>query len=140
MTRLVQLTAALALAAAVAACGGSSTASTLTAPSGILVTDTFNGTVPVAGLDFHAFTVTTGGTVNITLLAAGPPPTITMGLALGTPSGTTCALISGAGTTTAAGTTSQLTGSLAAGAYCVEVFDVGNAASPISYTVAVAHT
>jgi len=33
-----------------------------------------------------------------------------------------------------------VTGSLAAGTYCVEVVDVGNAAGPIAYTVTVAHT
>ena len=85
--------------------------------------------------------MTTGGTVNATLVAAGPPPTITMGFAIGTP-GTSgvCSLLSGAQVTTPPGSTAQLTGSLAAGTYCVEVVDVGNAAGPIDYTVTVAHT
>jgi hypothetical protein len=142
MTRSTTLGLALALVAATAACGGSSSDnSNITAPTGTLVTDTFTGTVPVGGLDFHNFTVTAGGTVNATLVAAGPPSTITMGFAIGTP-GTTgvCSLLSGAQVTTPPGTTAQLTGSLAAGTYCVEVVDVGNAAGPIAYTVTVAHT
>ena len=142
MTRSTTLGVALALVAATAACSGSSSNnSTITAPTGTLVTDTFTGTVPVGGLDFQNFTVTTGGTINATLVAAGPPPTITMGFAIGTP-GTTgvCSLLSGAQVTTPAGATAQLTGSLAAGTYCVEVVDVGNAAGPITYTVTVAHT
>jgi hypothetical protein len=142
MTCSTTLGVALALVAATAACGGgSSDNSAITAPTGTLVTDTFTGTVPMGGLDFQNFTVTTGGTVNATLVAAGPPPTITMGFAIGTP-GTTgvCSLLSGAQVTTPAGATAQLTGSLAAGTYCVEVVDVGNAAGPIAYTVTVAHT
>jgi hypothetical protein len=142
MTRSTTLGLALALVAATAACGGASgDSSSITTPTGTLVTDTFTGTVPIGGLDFHNFTVTTGGTVNATLVAAAPPSTITMGFAIGTP-GTTgvCSLLSGAQVTTPPGTTAQLTGSLAAGTYCVEVVDVGNAAGPIAYTVTVAHT
>jgi hypothetical protein len=142
MTCSTTLGVALALVAATAACGGgSSDNSAITAPTGTLVTDTFTGTVPMGGLDFQNFTVTTGGTINATLVAAGPPPTITMGFAIGTPSTTgVCSLLSGAQVTTPAGATAQLTGSLAAGTYCVEVVDVGNAAGPIAYTVTVAHT
>jgi hypothetical protein len=130
------------LGAAIGACGGGSSNSTsVLTPSGTLVTDTFSGTVPVGGVDFNPFTVTTGGTVSITLVAAGPPPTITMGLAIGTPGGTgVCSLLSGGSVLTTAGSTAQLTGTVAAGSYCVEVVDVGNAAGPIAYTVTVAHT
>jgi hypothetical protein len=123
-----------------AGCGGSSSTPSVLAPTGTLVTDTFSGTVQPGGLDFNSFTVTTGGTVNVTLVTAGPPPTITMGLGIGTPGAGTCALLSGASTAATAGSTAQLTGTLNAGSYCVEVLDVGNAAGPIAYTVTVAHT
>ena len=134
--------ALLAAATVVNACSGSgSNSSSALAPSGTLVTDTFSGTVQPGGLDFHTFTVTTGGTVSITLLTAGPPATITMGLAIGTPSSTgTCALLSGGSTLATAGSTAQLTGTVAAGSYCVEVVDVGNAAGPIAYSLTAAHT
>jgi hypothetical protein len=143
MIRSITLRLALGLmaAAAVAACSGSSTSSTVPTPSGTTTTDTFTGTVPVQGLDFHNFTITTGGTVNATLVSAGPPATITMGFAIGTPGSTgVCSLLSGAQVAVSAGSTAQLTGTLAAGTYCVEVFDIGNAAGPIAYTVTVAHT
>jgi len=79
--------------------------------------------------------------VSVTLVSAGPPSTITMGLGIGNPSSTgVCAFLSGGTTVTQAGTTAQLSGSLAAGSYCVAVVDVGNAAGPITYTVTVAHT
>jgi hypothetical protein len=139
-TALILVLAMVAAASASAACGGGSS-TPVTAPTGNLVTDTFTGTVQIAGQDFHPFTVTTGGTINATLVSAGPPPTITMGLGIGTPSTTgVCSLLSGAYGAYQPSTTAQLNGTLAAGTYCIEVFDVGNAAGPITYTVTVAHT
>jgi hypothetical protein len=144
MTRSTAFGLVLAMAGALGmatACGGSSSnTSSVLAPTGTLVTDTFSGTVQPGGVDFNPFTITTGGTVNVTLVSAGPPPTITMGLGIGTPSAGTCVLLSGASTAATASSTAQLTGTLSAGSYCVEVLDVGNAAGPIAYTVAVAHT
>jgi hypothetical protein len=134
------------LLVAAAACGGSSSDGTIVTPSGTVVTDTFTGTValPVNGAfqaDIHNFTVAVGGTVSVTLVSAGPPPTITMGLAIGNPSSTgSCSILSGGSTTTSAGTTAQLSGTLAAGGYCVAVVDIGNALQPVVYTVTVAHT
>lgn len=131
----------------VTACGGSSSnTSALPAPSGTVVTDTFTGTVPlpVAGVlqvDVHNFTVAVAGSISITLTAAGPPATITMGLGVGNPAADgSCSFLSGGTTQTPAGSTAQLSGSLAAGTYCVAVGDIGNALQPISYTVTVAHT
>jgi len=146
--RMAHFTGALALAtsaALAAACGGSSAPSTVTAP---VVTDTFNGTLspPVNGvfqINVHAFTITTaGGNINITLVTAGPPSTITLGMGLGNPSSTgTCSLISGFTTQTSAGSTAQLNAAGApAGAFCVAVGDVGNVLQSVSYTITVAHT
>lgn len=133
----------LVVAVVTASCnngGSSSSASTVTGPTGNATTETFTGTVPVAGLDFKPFTVSqTNGTLSVTLTAAGPPATITMGLGVGTLSGSTCTLLSGGSTTTPAGITPQLSGTIAAGSYCVEVVDVGNAAVPIAYSVTVVH-
>src|SRR5262245_45182931 len=149
-SRAVQFAGATALAAAVAvaaACGGSSDAQTVTAPTGTVVTETFMGSVqpPVAGMaqfDSHSFTVTVGGNaVNITLVSAGPPATIKMGLGIGNPSSTgTCSLLTNGAIETAAGSTAQLSGSTNAGTFCVVVFDTGNVLQPVSYTVTVAHT
>jgi len=79
-------------------------------------------------------------TSTVTSPSAGPPATIFMGVGIGTPSATTCATISGDSTIAPASTTAQLTGTLAAGSYCVQVYDVGNEASPVTYSVTVAHT
>jgi len=147
-TSVCALAALAAISTAAAGCGGSSDTTTVTAPVGTVSTDTFNGTLnpPVNGVfqsNVHPFTVNTaGGTISVTLVSAGPPSTIQLGLGLGNPSATgTCSIISGFATQTAAGSTAQLTGSGApAGAYCIAVVDVGNVLQAITYTVTVAHT
>jgi hypothetical protein len=150
-SRAAQFAGALALAASAAfaaACGGSSDPTTVTAPTGTVVTETFMGTLnpPVGGVfqtNVHPFTVTTaGGSINVTLVSAGPPSTIQLGLALGNPSATgTCSIIPGFVQQTAAGSTAQISGAGApAGAYCAVVGDIGNVLQPVSYTITVAHT
>lgn len=124
---------ALGFAVAAAACGSSTP---VTAPA--TTTETFTGTVQVGGADSHTFTVASFGQVDITLTAAGPPATIMMGLAVGTPSGGTCTLTT-TPVSTSAGTTPQFSGTANAGSYCVQVFDIGNQLAAITYTVTVAH-
>jgi hypothetical protein len=143
--RTLRVILAAACAAGLAACGGStSSANSIAAPSATVVTDTFNGTVPVGSFKIHTFTVTSPGTVTVTMTAAGPPATITMGLAIGNPDANgNCIFLSGGvnNQAIASATTPQLQGTLTtSGAYCVEIADVGNAASPITYSLAVSHT
>jgi hypothetical protein len=123
----------------------SSNSSGFTLPT-ITTTETFSGTVDVGGSAFHPFTVGgSGGTLNVTLTAAGPPATIFMGLGVGTPSAATataaasCPLLANASLATPAGTTAQLSGTIGPGNYCVAIFDVGNQTAQISYTVTVSH-
>lgn len=129
------------LAALVTACGGSTNpSSSLLAPSAMLSTETFAGTVDIGGSDSHTFSVLqSGGQVNVTLTAAGPPPTIYMGLGVGTPSGGSCALLTNAQILTQAATVAQLSGTVDAGAYCVMVFDAGNQTAQITYSVTITH-
>jgi hypothetical protein len=143
MKRFAALAFALVLMAVAASCGGSDTSSNIVSATGTLVTDTFTGTVQLGSVDSHNFTITTSGnSINVTLVSAGPPPTITMGLGVGTPSSTgTCSILTNGSILTPPGATAQLSGtSFSAGTYCVVVGDVGNAAGPITYTVTVAHT
>ena len=142
MNRLAQMSAAVAIAITAAACGGSSDPVSVVAPSGTVVTETFTGVVQINQQSVNNFTVTTPGTLSVTLVSTSPQTTLTMGLGIGNPgAGGICAFISGGTTTTAAGSTAQLSGSIpVSGAYCVAVADVGNAAGPITYTVTVAHT
>ena len=142
MNRLAQMSAAVAIAITAAACGGSSAASTVTAPSGTVVTETFTGVVQVGQQSVNNFNVTTPGTISVTLVSTSPQTTLTMGIGVGNPgTGGICAYLSGGTANVSASSTAALSGSLAAsGAYCVGVGDIGNAAGPITYTVTVAHT
>jgi predicted small lipoprotein YifL len=137
----IRVFGALALAVALVpltACG-SSTPLVVPTAAPTLTTETFNGTVDPLGVSINAFTVAVNGEVDVTLTAAGPPPTIQMIVAVGVPSGTSCAILTNGATLTAAGTTPQLTGTLPPGSYCVQVSDNGNQLVSITYTVTVTH-
>ena len=72
-----------------AGCDNSNQDSIIPSPTPVpLTTVTFMGTVDPGGLASHVFTVAQQGEVDITLIAAGPPATISMGLGIGTPIGT----------------------------------------------------
>jgi hypothetical protein len=63
-----------------------------------------------------------------------------MGLGIGAPTDTACALFPGGAVNTPAGTSAQLSGSVtSAGPLCVVVYDVGNQSSPVTYSVTVVH-
>jgi len=132
-----RLAAALAVTLAVltGACGGSTT--TPTTPAAPIVTETFSGTLAAGGVSFHNITVTQASTLTMTLTAFSPQTTITVGLGIGTPSGTTCTIISTSETTKLG---SVLSGTIAAGAYCVEIYDIGNLQSSNDYTITVTHS
>jgi hypothetical protein len=137
---------ALALVLTTVACDNSGSSASLsnsstTSPSLTLTTETFSGIVAVGGTDFKLFTAAQAGEVDVTLTAAGPPSTIFMGLGVGAPgaTGLTCELFPSAMAPVQAATTPQLAGTVNAGTYCVEVYDIGNQAAPVSYTVTVAH-
>ena len=127
------------------ACGGNSDNSATATPSAptpttAASTESFTGTVSVAGNDFHPFTVATAGaTLSVTLTAAGPPATIFTGLGLGAYDAPTCTLFSNAYLTTQAGAAPQLSGTAGAGSYCVVVYDVGNQTGPLTYALTVSH-
>ena len=63
--------------------------------------------------------------------------TVTLGVAIGTPSGTGCS--GGTVTSVAAGTDAQVTGTYSPGRYCVNVSVVGNSEAPATFTVTIAH-
>jgi hypothetical protein len=136
--RSLRRAAVLAIAIGASACGGSGSTSSTT-PTVVRTTDTFTGTVAIGGRDFHSFTITATGTVDVTLTAATPPATIVMGLNIGIPGDSKCPAMAGASALTAAGASVQLSGIASPGLLCVDVHDVGNQSVPISYTVTVTH-
>jgi hypothetical protein len=119
---------------------GSSSDSTTTSPSTPIITENFTGTVDPSGTSVNPFTVATSGNqVNVILTAAGPPTTIYMGIGVGTYANATCTLLTNGSVVVQAGATAQLSGTVNAGTYCVEVFDAGNQTAQISYAVTVTH-
>jgi hypothetical protein len=134
----------IATLGAVSACSSNDSAPTLpTTPSVPLITETFSGTVPVLGNDFRTFTASQSGEIDVTLTAVGPPSTISMGLAVGTlaaAGSNTCVPLSGAAASPVqAGSTPQLTGTVATGSYCVMVYDIGNQTAPVMWAATVKH-
>ena len=95
----------------------------------------------VGGSDAHQFVVKlSNGQVTATLTAAGPPPTIAMGLGLGAISSGVCTLLPNGSIVATAGPTAQLGGTnFPNGTYCVAVFDVGNQLADVYYSVTVTH-
>jgi hypothetical protein len=141
----VAVVCAMLAAAGAVACNSSNSSSTLPAVAAtpVYTTETFTGTVAVQGLDTKQFTVAISGNISVTLTAAGPPSTITMGVFVGQPAtagSATCIALSGGVTSGPASSTPLLSGPLTAGAYCVQIYDVGNQTGPITYTMTVNHS
>ena len=127
------------------ACGGGDTGTTgiPTAPTApttpttpaATVTQTFTGSLNTNGAASFPFTTQAG---NVTaVLTTLSDPAVTVGLALGSWTGTACSIaiandlaLQGAsvvGTATAAANV------------CVRVYDVGNVTTPVTYTITVTH-
>jgi len=137
---LAVLTVTLVAAGACSSGDSNSALTTPTTSTATLITESFSGTVPVLGNDFHAFNVSQAGEVDAALITAGPPSTIVMGLAVGQPPAANSTVCLPIGTADVAGGASALGGTVAtAGTYCVMVYDLGNATTPIAYTVSVRH-
>jgi hypothetical protein len=139
---------AIAVAAACALASGcatddsssSSSSSTSTSPTAAVITENVSGTVQIGGSDTHPFTVAlSGGQLNVILTAAGPPSTIYMGLGIGTYASSTCTLLSNGYVVTQAGATAQLSGTVNAGSYCLQVYDAGNQTAAVTYAVTLNH-
>jgi hypothetical protein len=105
----------IVLLCAVSGCGGGDSSGSVLAAPTTLVTESFTGTVAVGASDFHTFSVSTGGAINVTLTAAGPPSTIYMGIGVGTPSASACALLPNGSVAAPAGVSAQLSGTISAG-------------------------
>jgi hypothetical protein len=129
-------------AVALAGCGGSNsvtspttTTTTTTTTTAATLTETYKGNLNVNGAASYAFAVGTG-TITATLTSVGDTA-VTVGLALGTWSGTTCTL---AITNDAAVAGSTVIGSTSSAAnVCVRIYDVGFLTTTIPYTITVTH-
>jgi hypothetical protein len=134
-----------------AACNNSSSSTSPTLAPPTTMPTTITGIVPAAvnGVgqsDSQNFTVgQSGGAVTVTLTSAVETfpngslnPAVVMGLAVGSPNGTTCTLPTGTIINLLQGSaTSTLSGTLGPGTYCVQVSDQTVQTGPVAYTVVV---
>lgn len=121
--------------------GGDNNPSTPTTPV-LPQSEVFIGTLGVQESSFYSFTVAASGNVSITLAslvpkAPGPALSKVMGLGVGTPNGTECAVTNSV--TTAPGLTAQLVNSLTAATYCTKIYDLGELTGPVDFAVRIVH-
>jgi hypothetical protein len=133
----------LGLALASNACESISTTAPLLplAPEGELtVTESWTATLPASGSASYMFSIPVSGAVQVTLLSVEGPgvaPDVTLGLAIGTPSGSSCTVT---GVTSAvAGSTPQVTGTYNPGVLCARVSDPGNLPAAATVSLQIAH-
>jgi hypothetical protein len=138
------------LAVSSLACGGDSSSSTLPTTPTNAVSDTLVGSVaaPVNGsLQTASNNFNSGaGTVSVTLTSAvetladgSKLANVVMGVGIGSPSGSSCSLMANAFTTAQPSSTVVLSGTVAAGTYCIQLSDVTNQLGPVSYAIVVNH-
>jgi hypothetical protein len=138
----------LGLAVGSAACGlfnSSSTSPTSTSGSGGSTppasgtTETFSGTLALAGSSMYNFTAASAGTVSVTLATLTPPSSAGVKLGLGTPSGPSTCVITSSTTGVVASSTAQMAITEPAGSYCVNISDPGTLTTASTFSITIQH-
>jgi len=125
------------LAVVSAACGSNGTTTSPSTTSTSPVTVTFASELAVRGSASRAFTLTTAGTVKVTLATFGNGA-IAAGVGIGVPaSGAPCSLAESVVTTP--GDAPQIVTSADAGTYCAEVFDAGSLTQDTQFSLVIEH-
>jgi hypothetical protein len=110
---------------------------TPTTPTPTLTTDTFTGELRVNGAITHTFNTAVAGDVTLTLKTLAPEGSPTVGLALGTFNGSTCAVVidntNAAPSAVVFGRVSGL------GSLCARVYDAGKLTDTVTYEITVVH-
>lgn len=112
------------------------TSPTTTTPT--LTTVQFAGRLAPGGSRFYSFTVSQSGAITATLVSIASPRSgaaldMALGLGVGRPAGTGCALSSSV--TTGPALTAQLQEAATSGIYCINVHDVGNLTTIVDFAV-----
>jgi hypothetical protein len=120
-----------------------------TAPSPILASDLFTGTIAVQGSDTKSFVVAydkefSDGSVTVTAIskaADATPLAITIGVGFGVTAADGSCVRDPTFSAAAAAIGQELvaTGVFFAGTYCVQVFDAGTLTEPVTYALTVRH-
>jgi hypothetical protein len=131
------------MAVIAAGCGDNATPTTPTTTSELRSNETFGATLNIGQSQFYSFTTISPGTTEITLISVRPAGSVSttlspvVGLGLGTPQATDCALSSA--TNTMPGLKAQVTVATNVSTYCVKIADIGNLTGAIDYTIRVVH-
>jgi hypothetical protein len=136
----------LTLTTLAAACGGTSQP---TAPTPVLATENFTGTVAVGGADSKRFTVSYADSASdasitvtsLTKVSDGTAVTTTIGVAFGTIAFDQSCAASANYTASAANLNQEYVaqGAFGPGPYCVRIYDAGTLTEPVNYAVTVKH-
>jgi hypothetical protein len=141
---ILRALALLAFTAVMAAgCGNDATPTTPTTTSDLRSSETFGATLNLGQSQFYSFTTISPGTTEITLISIRPAGSVSatlspvVGLGLGTPQATDCALSSA--TNTAPALKAQVSAATNISTYCVKIADIGNLTGAVDYTIRVLH-
>jgi hypothetical protein len=120
------------------ACGSSSTP-TEPAPVYDLKTETFSGTIAVAGKVPFSFTVVNPGDIHVAITQLMPVGTLSMGIALGFWEAASSTCVEQLSSTSVTLNVPLAATPSSAGDYCVAIFDTGNVQVPSDFTLSVTH-
>lgn len=130
MRRLLPL---LLLAAAISVACERNPFTSPTTTATLIDVNAFASQVVPGGSASRDFTLTTAGTVGVTLKTTTPAG-VALGLGMGIPrSNGTCALATAVQAT--AGSTAQLSMPVDTGTFCVKVYDLGTLSAPVAFTL-----
>ena len=131
------------MAVMAAGCGDNATTTTPTTTTDVRGNETFGATLNPGQSQFYSFTTISPGTTEITLVSIRPTGSVSttlnavVGLGLGTPQATDCALSSATNTTP--GLKAQVSVATNISTYCVKIADIGNLTGAVDYTIRVVH-
>jgi hypothetical protein len=134
---------AVVVATSFVTCSCGESVDSVTGPTAVTpTTEHFAGTLAVGQSRFYSFSVTQAGSAtfmlaSVTLFGSGIAVSTPLGLGLGVPQGTSCAVSARVDVTPAL--VAQLTQSIEPGVYCVEVADIGRLTAAVNFAVRFTH-
>jgi hypothetical protein len=142
MTRAASLAAMLA-ACLTAGCADDPTAPSSTSDDPAVTTELFVGSLDVGGSRFYSISLSTEGTVSVTLASLVPAAAVAQAssemvtLGFGIPAGTGCAV--SASVEAGPALVAQLSTASPAGIHCIRVSDPGRLAQSMNFAVRIVH-
>jgi hypothetical protein len=118
-----------------AGCGDDNSTPTTPSNTSKIVTEDWSSAVAPGGASTRSFTVTSAGTISVTLTGAGA----TLGLGVGLPRTTGGGCRLGVAVIASAGGSPQISEQADAGQYCVQVYDLGTLTDPVGFSLKIEH-